>query len=232
MQASDIDKACISTHAPRTGSDRYHLLNLHSVFQFQPTLPARGATSSLSMGSMGYSISTHAPRTGSDAVSHGAILQIRISTHAPRTGSDVNGFNTEARSLYFNPRSPHGERRASVRRKNSVQQISTHAPRTGSDHEHPHPKEPESPISTHAPRTGSDLRRRSCQYQDCTISTHAPRTGSDRLHRWRRIYKLISTHAPRTGSDMPPTCARNLWRNFNPRSPHGERPSFFVSLHV
>ena len=201
MQASDIDKACISTHAPRTGSDRYHLLNLHSVFQFQPTLPARGATSSLSMGSMGYSISTHAPRTGSDAVSHGAILQIRISTHAPRTGSDVNGFNTEARSLYFNPRSPHGERRASVRRKNSVQQISTHAPRTGSDHEHPHPKEPESPISTHAPRTGSDSppKPRRCARTD--ISTHAPRTGSDHIDITIAGVRKISTHAPRTGSD-------------------------------
>ena len=40
----------ISIHAPRTGSDRYHLLNLHSVFQFQSTLPARGATSTWGRG--------------------------------------------------------------------------------------------------------------------------------------------------------------------------------------
>ena len=35
----------------------------------------------------------------------------------------------------------------------------------------------------------------------------------------------ISTHAPRTGSDLPlPGCCA-IRCNFNPRSPHGERPA-------
>ena len=56
------------------------------------------------------------------------------------------------------------------------------------------------------------------------ISTHAPRTGSD-VHRQTDTppEQMISTHAPRTGSDSgaAPSCAAA--RNFNPRSPHGER---------
>ena len=35
----------------------------------------------------------------------------------------------------------------------------------------------------------------------------------------------ISIHAPRTGSDLPPWKQRESRRNFNPRSPHGERPA-------
>ena len=34
----------------------------------------------------------------------------------------------------------------------------------------------------------------------------------------------ISTHAPRTGSDPMMTQCTGAKRNFNPRSPHGERP--------
>ena len=101
----------ISTHAPRTGSDRVHMA-IRSQF---------------------VRISTHAPRTGSDDFSDSAATLIpyfnprsphgerldyarchpinpKISTHAPRTGSDVR--RCDSRFLYL---------------------ISTHAPRTGSD---------------------------------------------------------------------------------------------------
>ena len=101
--------------------------------EFQSTLPARGATAALSAVFSGVSISIHAPRTGSDP-------QIAAKFH---------------RKLYFNPRSPHGERpsrRTSTRKQFLFQstlpargatkeatavyineEISIHAPRTGSD---------------------------------------------------------------------------------------------------
>ena len=56
---------------------------------------------------------------------------------------------------YFNPRSPHGERRAVRKVKILKVRISIHAPRTGSDGSYfqiPHTMG----ISIHAPRTGSD----------------------------------------------------------------------------
>ena len=102
-------------------------------------------------------------------------------------------------------------------------------------------------ISIHAPRTGSDLiflrlrtvnnyfnprsphgeRHQSFLVTDRlgAISIHAPRTGSDAASRAAsRQRPAISIHAPRTGSD-----GRHVQRlpfrqkNFNPRSPHGER---------
>ena len=80
----------ISTHAPRTGSDPIAILFSGGTGGFQPTLPARGATSTVLFCRCYKSISTHAPRTGSDST------------------SEINN----AGSIDFNPRSPHGERRS------------------------------------------------------------------------------------------------------------------------
>ena len=108
---ADSPAAKISTHAPRTGSDRCSL---------RATRSAR--------------ISTHAPRTGSDGRdgSEGGFVPVhftprsphgerrleeqasfrerKISTHAPRTGSDVFCSSFAFCPTNFNPRSPHGER--------------------------------------------------------------------------------------------------------------------------
>ena len=101
----------ISIHAPRTGSD----FNIYDIickdFQFQSTLPARGATGAGLPNQPGHDISIHAPRTGSD--------------NPP--GKDPRGH------LDFNPRSPHGERLPPHRGRHRPRLISIHAPRTGSD---------------------------------------------------------------------------------------------------
>ena len=104
--------ARISIHAPRTGSDSHRAEP--SVF---------------------HDISIHAPRTGSDGCWCARTTALTISIHAPRTGSDTrltsagrgtgrfqstlpargatNSRSREtAKSFHFNPRSPHGERRA------------------------------------------------------------------------------------------------------------------------
>ena len=122
----------ISTHAPRTGSDAdgQQINTVNSSFQptlpargatrtlsnharksaFQPTLPARGATRAKVIVLQNPAISTHAPRTGSDNTRFHALAHVHISTHAPRTGSD----GAEVVVL-------------------QCPAISTHAPRTGSD---------------------------------------------------------------------------------------------------
>ena len=80
----------ISIHAPRTGSDQLFL---------QPPMHQR--------------ISIHAPRTGSDATCFIAdVSRLDISIHAPRTGSDERPKTATKKGGNFNPRSPHGERRA------------------------------------------------------------------------------------------------------------------------
>ena len=148
------------------------------------------------------------------------------------------------RSSYFNPRSPHGERRPHT--------ISSRAPYT---FQSTLPARGATAIcwtslwgwifqSTLPARGATILRLR--QHLRHRISIHAPRTGSDvfvlsQLRRlrifqstlpargatfsFRRVAQLDLDFNPRSphGERLPPTCARNLWRNFNPRSPHGER---------
>ena len=89
-----VSNGRISIHAPRMGSDTD---DIRYSFWLE--------------------ISIHAPRMGSDGIpyiTNGRAFSISI--HAPRMGSDLlhGGLNNE--QPYFNPRSPHGERRCGLPR--------------------------------------------------------------------------------------------------------------------
>ena len=111
------------------------------------------------------------------------------------------------------------------------------------------------PISTHAPRTGSDEDvthwfRRSWRFQPTLPARGAteirarlagvrpfqptlPARGATALGNGLLRRRLgISTHAPRTGSDHCTDGLTPQGIHFNPRSPHGERPSFLVSQNL
>ena len=146
---------------------------------FQSTLPAWGATIRGNFQKLARLISIHAPRTGSDE----RIYQHLTFTHGfqstlPARGATSSTFADLLGSAHFNPRSPHGERRAGESRLRRADSISIHAPRTGSDRSGAGRTAVHLPISIHAPRTGSDatLSRR---FLLSEISIHAPRTGSD-----------------------------------------------------
>ena len=99
----------ISIHAPRTGSDALILLGLLVEVLFQSTLPARGATNS-------YGIINNCKR---------------ISIHAPRTGSDTARPKKWRAERYFNPRSPHGERRRTATHKRRRERFQSTLPARG-----------------------------------------------------------------------------------------------------
>ena len=214
---------CISIHAPRTGSDvfadahgritahfnprsphgeRHGVLGYSPIaFEFQSTLPARGATAASTVstsvtrtfqstlparGATGgiqhfvpaIAISIHAPRTGSDPSRQWSLARPDISIHAPRTGSDGRAGAYGADAADFNPRSPHGERRLLSYTHRKVTFQSTLPARGATRCTFPESRSPG--ISIHAPRTGSDPAA-SQSRQPPAISTHAPRTGSDGL---------------------------------------------------
>ena len=147
-------------------------------------------------------ISTHAPRTGSDLKPQTERGKNYISTHAPRTGSDPSPPRLLQRLQHFNPRSPHGERLEEFVDVGISKTISTHAPRTGSD------------------ATQDAIRRLNGEFQP----TLPARGATAALFHALYIF-AISTHAPRTGSDPLQNGFNSVpIRNFNPRSPHGERP--------
>ena len=101
----------ISTHAPRTGSDRKPPSPPRRDMRFQPTLPARGATSGSKCGRSAAAVfQPTLPARGATCARKEGSHDLQISTHAPRTGSDAVTSPAPRLSCYFNPRSPHGER--------------------------------------------------------------------------------------------------------------------------
>ena len=171
-----------------------------------------------------WGISIHAPRTGSDRTGRRTIQPgERISIHAPRTGSDTPTTTTPCAGRYFNPRSPHGERRKCTDADADERNFNPRSPH-GERQNMSMNRMRCLTISIHAPRTGSDV----CDIvlpDVLSISIHAPRTGSDAEAGYQLVLRNeISTHAPRTGSDQTKRKGKKSKQHFNPRSPHGERP--------
>ena len=169
-------------------------------------------------------ISIHAPRTGSDNAEDNADAPSAISIHAPRTGSDCIDFFQTVERGYFNPRSPHGERRFLEQPLCPADIISIHAPRTGSDAfqgfacTHAWNFNPRSP---HGERQGRQLAGAACQnfnprsphgerlqrplnrVKTCLFQSTLPARGATCADFHRLLHIVISIHAPRTGSDRP-----------------------------
>ena len=146
----------ISIHAPRTGSDnRWASLSV-GVSVFQSTLPARGATSEVSREITSSKFQSTLPARGATqrAAAEGIGIQFQ-STLPARGATYLKGVINGRAKIYFNPRSPHGERQEAQRPCGARTDISIHAPRTGSDKLLRH-RSAQGDISIHAPRTGSD----------------------------------------------------------------------------
>ena len=213
---------------------------------FQSTLPARGATGEATSGAPAAGDfnprSPHGERpSGAPAAGgsrdfnprspHGERRVARISSCArnpifqstlPARGATRWKKSARNRQTHFNPRSPHGER---------------HDTTDGDAQAPPHfnPRSPhgERPArwrtscgarrfqSTLPARGATSFRHAGVWY--IPISIHAPRTGSDQMDSAERADYRISIHAPRTGSDLSRNAFWICAKNFNPRSPHGER---------
>ena len=107
--------------------------------------------------------------------------------------------NLRVSSIYFNPRSPHGERLSWGRTFNCMGYFNPRSPHG----ERRCPMIQATVVAHFNPRSphGERQSTANCSCVDVPISIHAPRTGSD-------------IHSTTGGVQMD---------NFNPRSPHGER---------
>ena len=193
--------------------------------QFQSTLPARGATGSLTRLTRAGTISIHAPRTGSDRSCPLCVMPYGISIHAPRTGSDSCRVRRCAVSQRFQSTLP-------ARGATTLNQlvadngtISIHAPRTGSDRR----SASICPLRTYFnPRSphGERPRFRLLIPDGYAISIHAPRTGSDHLFSsYGASGRGFQSTLPARGATYRQLKTIYQQRDFNPRSPHGERPT-------
>ena len=147
-------------------------------------------------------ISIHAPRTGSDddwkkLCAKASAFQSTL----PARGATIAQMEFSSSTAHFNPRSPHGERH-------------------GGSYSFFCPGKFQSTL----PARGATKRKgRVLQY--FLISIHAPRTGSDAI-----TFEAILCDFP-FQSTLPARGATYMQSgfyieeaDFNPRSPHGERP--------
>ena len=92
------------------GSDLKRIIVLCGKLNFNPRSPCGERLYTVCHVKFLQSISIHAPRVGSDKSHFGEMEHDRISIHAPRVGSDLQAGLLEYDRIYFNPRSPCGER--------------------------------------------------------------------------------------------------------------------------
>ena len=242
----------ISIHAPRTGSDTGSASAWAQTAQFQSTLPARGATPSGQPEYASPQISIHAPRTGSDPrffgggggggdfnprSPHGerpARSALRSCCSAfqptlPARGATYAVPSTITPARNFNPRSPHGERRSTSTDTAAKSQFQSTLPARGATGKERRGRcpaghfNPRSPHGERPPAVSRNTHPRKFQ----STSIHAPRTGSDDEVSVNIGGKSFQSTLPARGATSSTRVCESLAWNFNPRSPHGERPYWF-----
>ena len=241
----------ISTHAPRTGSDDDGKPTWQPFAQFQPTLPARGATVSASCTvTCRLHFNPRSPHGERRWRGRDEMVVENFNPRSPHGERRQCGNHHGNHQRDFNPRSPHGERQLSSALSSDTFSFQPTLPARGATVRFPQPLRPPvhfNPRSPHGERLAHSAEswrtcyfnprsphgERPCIREDVElfvdISTHAPRTGSDVQHFWKKLRtRRISTHAPRTGSDKRADNSLACAGDFNPRSPHGERRMFFA----
>ena len=134
--------------------------------------------------------------------------------------------------LHFNPRSPHGERPDNRRIIIGIPNFNPRSP-----HGERRAKRMTSVIATTRfqstlPARGATKLSLGSISRSRFQSTLPARGATAVLHNVELDVLIISIHAPRTGSDSFKILAVHVCADFNPRSPHGERPftcSTFIS---
>ena len=239
-----MNSRIISIHAPRTGSDSFSCGSGSDFSIISIHAPRTGSDGEIDAQGNFIAISIHAPRTGSDAQSCAIMKRLLvISIHAPRTGSDadcqqLNAVDSSFQSTLpargatsyqikpgapgnFNPRSPHGERRATTSSGfcwSNFNPRSPHGERRSVGAEVGWLVEFQSTL----PARGATLLVNGLWHDQIFQSTLPARGATQSGHK-RFLQSGISIHAPRTGSDPALSRTCSLAGHFNPRSPHGER---------
>ena len=141
------------------------------------------------------------------------------SPHGERQNDDWSS----GKHIYFNPRSPHGERH--LRHLLPPSAAVNFNPRSPHG-ERPGMNKPDARVQNFNPRSphGERLEAEIPGINALLISIHAPRTGSDSTEEWRSALEaLFQSTLPARGATSNQQRQGLVARNFNPRSPHGER---------
>ena len=201
----------ISIHTPRRGSDTSKVEPLPMVFVFQSTLPTGGATRPAAVLLRNQPISIHAPRGGERPyIRTEWSIPGGFQSTLPAGGSDLTFAPSGVSPADFNPLSPRGGATQDGGYYYQQYIFQSTLPAGGA--------------------TFCFRASRSAFY----ISIHAPRGGSDKFAKFKRFGKLsFQSTLPAGGA----TCLKlhrclPRMKNFNPRSPRGERRLFATRRHM
>ena len=187
----------LSPHGERHAHGDFELLYL----LFQSTLPAWGETWPVHCFPYSTAFQSTLPAWGETVAIHSERTGLSISIHSPRMGRDQDRF-------------------ALMQRR----EISIHSPRMGRDNSSPVFRSFPTEFQSTLPAWG-ETDSASVSVTRKIISIHSPRMGRDRSQRLGNpLDDRISIHSPRMGRDPLPAFIRFPCGDFNPLSPHGERP--------
>ena len=166
----------LSPHGERRRKDGSRMKHA----KFQSTLPAWGETPS----------------------SVFPLCQKGISIHSPRMGRDTPPFTYCQWFSYFNPLSPHGERRPHRYGQSQVGRISIHSPRMGRDTFYALVENGVVTFQSTLPAWGET---QTVQAKLAALEDFNPLSPHGERRSWFRppfVLKNISIHSPRMGRDM------------------------------
>ena len=141
----------------------------------------------------------------------------------PAGGATGGAGSSADNQVYFNPRSPRGERHYPSKDNWNVQYISIHAPRGGSDFDPEAVIHLAPSISIHAPRGGSDVGGDSIRTDFTNFNPRSPRGERQERIRVSEEKRLFQSTLPAGGATISLSCCCLPFNYFNPRSPRGER---------
>ena len=191
---------------------------------FQSTLPAWGATRLFNQLYCQPLISIHAPRMGSDLQQTTQKWKgKRFQSTLPAWGATMDALSEIASQIYFNPRSPHGERLLPYCQPLQNVGFQSTLPAWGATSDARFLKKILPIFQSTLPAwgaTGCGVARGSCEQGfQSTLPAWGATSATKTASRSIRNFNPRSPHGER-----PKNGARELpKRNFNPRSPHGER---------
>ena len=215
--------AGISIHAPLAGCDVQRQYQHQPALHFNPRTPCGVRRVSGQRPLYRSCISIHAPLAGCDVYNalDFRLLDVFQSTH-PLRGATCRHAGCGVWWLHFNPRTPCGVRRATVKAYDSATVFQSTHPLRGATRGRTSWSGWGTFQSTH-PLRGATTRSCQTPIPSISISIHAPLAGCDICISAACWLERISIHAPLAGCDDAEFDALCCPPDFNPRTPCGVR---------
>ena len=195
---------CISIHAPRGGSDHQRRSNINPAAYFNPRSP-RGERRQLPPSSgLQAEFQSTLPAGGATTVNVFGLFPGWLFQSTLPAGGATHRWSSLSRSAtgkHFNPRSPRGERLATLQMAASGKSFQSTLPAGGSDTRLSRSIKPRAKFQSTLPAGGATSSRAFKSLSGRGFQSTLPAGGATFWWCLNNVAKGISIHAPRGGSD-------------------------------